>query len=84
MAKSSNNQKFKPLEITLNNNTFIGCTPVNGGLFVMKGYTSIKASKNIFWTEMATKYPSIIGVTTDVAATFIKDPSEVGYGSPLE
>lgn len=58
------------LNIVCRNNTFVNITPTGSatGLFSVEKFGSLEFSKNILWSSIDTKYPSILRVLNDYNA----------------
>lgn len=61
------NGSLENLNIVCRNNTFVNITPTGSaaGLFCVEKFGSIEFSKNVLWSSITTKYPSILRVLND-------------------
>lgn len=64
------NGSLENLNILCRNNTFVNITPTGSaaGLFCVEKFGSIEFSKNVLWSSITTKYPSILRVLNDYNA----------------
>lgn len=61
---------LEKLDIVCRNNTFVNILPTGsaGGLFCVEKFGSFEFSKNIVWSSLDSKYPSILRVLNDYNA----------------
>lgn len=66
----STDGSLENLNIVCRNNTFVNITPTGSaaGLFCVEKFGSVEFSKNVLWSSITTKYPSILRVLNDYNA----------------
>lgn len=66
----STDGSLENLNILCRNNTFVNITPTGSaaGLFCVEKFGSVEFSKNVLWSSITTKYPSILRVLNDYNA----------------